>query len=301
MRSPGYYWWAFRREWRRGFLASWADHWLAPRIWRWQNPHAAEVPAAVPVHVLCGHEQVLLTAWMLASWHSHTGRNWVVRVHDDGTLTPEDVGNLCRISDQLHVITSAAADAAVAPHLANRPACAAYRGAHPLARKIIDVPLLSESRRFILLDSDVLFFRQPEEILQWVDDPTDDRCWFNEDVAESSNVTPFEAQERLGVTPVPRVNSGLCLLPAAVVDLDFCERALRDTALLNGHIWRVEQTLFALCAARHSRSALLPRAYEVSLGAAMQPGAIARHYVGAVRDRFWSEGVWKLAAQLSSR
>jgi hypothetical protein len=78
------------------------------------------------------------------------------------------------------------------------------------------------------------------------------------------------------------------------IDLDLCERALRETTILHGHVWLVEQTLFAICASARGRGGLLPPEYEVSVEKNARPGAVARHYVGAVRQRFYGEGMARL-------
>jgi hypothetical protein len=147
------------------------------------------------------------------------------------------------------------------------------------------------------LDTDVLFFSKPVDMLEWVDGKSGG-SWFNEDVAEASLVSPEEALAKWNVRLIRRVNSGVCLVEAGTVDLDFCEQVLRESGLLGGLLWRVEQTLFALCASRAGRGGLLPSTYEVSLGSRRAPEAICRHYVGAVRDRFYAEGVRELAGVL---
>ena len=124
------------------------------------------------------------------------------------------------------------------------------------------------------------------------------KCWFNEDVAESALISEAEARSELGVELWPRVNSGLCLMHRPALDLAFCEQALARTAILRGRVWRIEQTLFALCASRGGQGGLLPPKYEVSLGRGAAEGAVARHYVGAVRDRFYGEGLPRLAGVL---
>jgi nucleoside diphosphate kinase len=43
---------------------------------------------------------------------------------------------------------------------------------------------------------------------------------------------------------------------------------------------------------------LLPKRYEVSLGKRAAEDAVSRHYVGAVRDRFYGEGLKLLREQL---
>ena len=145
----------------------------------------------------------------------------------------------------------------------------------------------------MIFDSDLLFFNHPREILDWASVESDE-CWFNEDVRESSLISAREAQEELGVKIWPRVNSGLCLLNKTAIDYDLCDRALALTSIPRGHPWRIEQTLFMLCAAQHGKGGLLPRRYEVSLAKRASEDAVCRHYVGAVRDRFYAEGLKRL-------
>jgi hypothetical protein len=196
----------------------------------------------------------------------------------------------------LNVISRSEADATMRQALDPFPRCARYRARHPLGLKIFDMPRLALAERFLVFDSDVLFFKKPESVLAWVDSGARE-CWFNRDVADSSLITSDEAGA-LGVKLWPAVNSGLCLIARAAIDVAFCERALAETNMETGHVWRIEQTLFALCASRFGVGGLLPDAYEVSLNRAAAPGAIARHYVGAVRDRFFGEGIHRLAPVL---
>ena len=254
----------------------------------------------VPVHVLTGEKDWQLCAWMLASWFTFSEQTWRVVIHDDGTLSPSAKKTLGSIFKTARVIARADADLAMDKILRPLPFCHDYRAKHPLAQKIFDIPHFCDSERFIILDSDLLFYRYPSEIMQWVTGTTND-CWFNEDVAESSLITPQAAWEDLGVKLWPRVNSGLCLMQKSAIDLEFCERALGETSIMQGNTWRIEQTLMALCASRQVRGGLLPKTYEVSLSKDASSDAIMRHYVGAVRDRFYAEGLARLAPILLSK
>lgn len=292
--TPGRLLWMLRRDLRRGFRASYHYYVSRERILDWRFPYWALATHPVPIHVLTGEEDWLLAIWMLSSFFLTTKQNWQVFVHDDGTL-PSEVGEyFTRAFPSAKVVWREEADHAMEPLLEAYPACRQYRAKHPLALKIFDAAHLSPGPRFMLFDSDVLFFKRPEKILEWANGDTMD-CWFNRDVNDTTLITPEEAQSKLGIQHLWKsVNSGLCLLARKALDLDLCEKALSSTTVSSGHIWRIEQTLFAICASSFGKGGLLPETYEVSLHDTARPQCVARHYVGAVRDRFYGEGIERL-------
>ena len=295
--SPGRFWYLMQRDWRRGLDATWNDRVTSRRILGWRNPYADLAPEPIPVHVLTGSDDWLLACWMLASWFHTTQRNWRIIIHDDGNLPPEAKPAFVRMSPSVRGVSAAESDRSVLDALAAHPLCREYRLKHPLARKIFDIPSLTPAERFIILDSDVLFFRKPEAILGWCKDGAGE-CWFNEDVNESLPIPREEVREKLEIDVWRKVNSGLCLMDRKAINLDLCERALRETGLLAGHIWLVEQSLFAICASAHGRGGLLAPEYEVSLRKSARPDAVARHYVGAVRQRFYGDGIKRMKREL---
>jgi hypothetical protein len=295
--TPGGLWYQLRRDWKRGFPATWHERFTSRRILEWRNPYANEPPQEIPVHILTGSDDWLLACWMIASWFHTTQRNWRVIIHDDGHLPAEARPAFVKMAPGIRGVAAGEADRAVLDALSGHPACRNYRLAHPLARKIFDIPVLARGDRFIILDSDLLFFRKPEAILRWCDSGAGE-CWFNKDAQESLPIPREEAREKLGIDVWPRVNSGLCLLDRKAIDLDLCERALLETGLLKGHIWLVEQSLFAICASARGLGGLLPLEYEVTLEKKGRPDAVMRHYVGAVRQQFWGEGVARVKGEL---
>ena len=297
MISPGKAWWLLRRDAKRGFDATFHHYKTLPRIAEWSWPHWKEPRQSVPVHVLTGREDWQLAAWMLASWFEASELTWPVVIHDDGTLSAEARETLQKLFPSARIITRAEADAAVHRVLQAFPFCDDYRRAHPLALKLFDAPHFTEGDHYMTFDSDVLFFRYPREIVDWAQERPSE-CWFNEDVQEGALITAAEAREELGVRLWPRVNAGLGLIYKPAIDLDLIDSALAQTSILRGHIWRIEQTLYTLCASRHGRGGVLPRSYEVSLAKNGDEDAVCRHYVGAVRDRFFAEGLERLRHQL---
>jgi len=300
MISPGRLWSRLARDVKRGWDATYHDYRVRPRIKRWNWPFWNEAPMPVPVHVLTGRNDWQLCAWMLASFFHYTEQTWNVVIHDDGTLTEDIRNELARLFKTARIIPRLQADATLDRVLKPLPFSYEYRGMHPLAIKVFDMPYYCEADRLIILDTDVLFFNYPREIMDWVHGGASE-CWFSGGVSEASLISAEDAWEDLQVKLWPCVNTGLCLLPKAALDLDFCERALGETSILKGMLWRVEQTLFALCASRPSQSGrggMLPKTYEVSLGRNSADACIARHYVGTVRERFHGEGLKRLKGVL---
>jgi hypothetical protein len=295
--SFGRIWSLVRRDVKRGVVASYHDYNTLARIDEWSWPFWGEKPHTVPVHVLAGAQDWRLAAWMLASFFHATEIAWPVVVHDDGTLPKEGRETIGRLFTAARIILREEADAALNLKLKAFPFCEEFRRMHPLALKIFDMAHFATGDRFLAFDSNVLFFAPPREIREWADGVKKE-CWFNEDAAEGSLISAAEAREELGVKLWSRVNTGLCLLWKLAIDFDFCDRALAGTSILRGHLWRVEQTLLALCASRHGKGGLLPKRYEVSLRRNAAEDAISRNYIGAVRDRFYGEGIKRLREKL---
>jgi hypothetical protein len=185
--------------------------------------------------------------------------------------------------------------------LTKYPRCRDYRNRMPHGLKCFDIPEVCEDSKYLMIDPDVLFFRPPGEILNWAEDSSKRGCWFNRDFQEPSPISPAQAVAELGVPLWPCVNTGLCLLERQIVrNLDAMEAWLGHPALQNLKMqWRVEQTLLALCASQVGVGGLLPEEYEVSPSKNRMPSGISRHYVGCVRDRFYSEGILELHKQLN--
>jgi hypothetical protein len=293
MISPGRLWWLLKRDMKRGWSASYHDYKIRHLIQKWTWPFLNDAPMSVPVHILTGEKDWQLCTWMLASFFHYTEHTWNIVIHDDGTLTEEIRRDLAAMFKTARIIPRAQADATLDAVLKPLPFAYEYRGMHPLALKIFDMAYYCEAPRFIMLDSDVLFFNHPREIMDWAGSGANE-CWFNEDNEEASLLSEKDALEDLSVKLWPRVNSGIALITKEAIDFEFCDRVLGETSILKGQLWRVEQTLFAVCASRHGKGGLLPKTYEVSLNKHAAEDCIARHYVGPVRARFFGEGMKRL-------
>jgi hypothetical protein len=99
-------------------------------------------------------------------------------------------------------------------------------------------------------------------------------------------------KSRTGVDLIKRFNSGLGLIHKGSHRLDWIEEFLKLPGILEGHFWRIEQTLQALCSSRFGVE-LLPQTYDIRLSGGIN-NSPCRHYVGAIRHLFYSEGIRRL-------
>lgn len=232
------------------------------------------------------------------SFEHHTGRRWKFVIHDDGTVDEAAEAKIRKIFPDVLFVPRAEADERAAEYLSEHPKCREHRAKHNLFLKFFDFPAFASGERFIVLDSDAIFFRRPTEILEWVDSGAE-TCLYNEDTKEKYCIPRAQIQEGIGITMWPRFNSGLVLMPSAAVNLDWAERLLVTFEGTAHHPQFFEQTLYGLMASVWGRGGALPPTYEISWGYFRKRGAICRHYVGDFKhDLLYVEAAPLLAASV---
>jgi hypothetical protein len=295
--SLGRYWWHFNRERRRGLLGAWHYHRTLNRVLDLRLPKP-EADYGAAVHVVTGKEYWKLGLWMLASFFYTTNRSWPVIIHDDGSCTPSDLASISAVVPFATIVPRADADRRLHQQLEAFPKTRDLRSTFPLLLKLTDTTLLKSSPQCLVLDCDLLFFREPAEILTWSAAP--EHNLFLTDISDASAVPPAQINSLLGVNMLENLNSGLCALRPDFLDLELMERALTKTALIDApRRWTVEQTLFAILAGQRS-SKLLPSRYLVSSEKRAPKSTVMRHYIGKVRDSFYAEGLAAVASDVRS-
>jgi hypothetical protein len=282
-----------RSRLRGGLHASFYREVVRPRILR-TAPVVGLRDGHAEIHVLTSAQDWLDLIWGLKSFYRYSGRRYRLAIHDDGTLGAERIGALKEQFPEARIIDRAEADALVLPTLAGYPRCLEFRRSNHLAPKVFDFVHYLTSDRILLLDSDVLFFAEPTELLRRIEDPAYSKNSVNRDIASAYTVEPDTARAIAGVELGPQFNSGLGLIHRASLQLRWLEEFLGMPGII-GHFWRIEQTLFALSSYRFGCE-LLPTQYDVRLTGGIGDSP-SRHYVGAIRDRLYSEGLARLVRQ----
>ncbi len=111
--------------------------------------------------------------WSLLSFLNYSGLCPQIIIHDDGTIKPPSARILAARFNNLRVLFRSEADRMIdqrrdIPLVIKQ---ARQRG-HRVLAQLVDVILLSAGRKIMVMDSDVLFFKRPEEIIKFVNGQT---------------------------------------------------------------------------------------------------------------------------------
>jgi hypothetical protein len=241
------------------------------------------------IHVLTSKQDWLNLVWTLKSFYVASGRQYTLCIHDDGSLDDVALAQLARHFPLARLIRRADADRLMEKRLKRLPLSRRFRQTNLLAPKILDFLAFLESDRMAVFDSDLLFFDAPTAYLRCIENPDFRRNTFNADASDVYTVDASAARASLGHDLIPRVNSGLGLVHRDSFPPTWIEEFLALPGITEGHFWRVEQTLYALCSSRYGAE-LLPAEYTLSLDPGIN-GRPFRHYVGAIRHLMYSEGI----------
>lgn len=243
------------------------------------------------VRVLTWRRGWLDALWCLKSFFVHSEVDFPVVIHDGG-LEPWQYSELTAHFPNVRIISRKEADEKVEGELVRRglKRSLEYRRLNIATLKVWDFFLLSEADNVISLDSDIVFFERPTQLLN-----PSEKNLFNQDMQYAYSMDLDELEKELGVRPPPLINSGLSLVARESMNFEKIESWLENPKLFADK-WVTEQTLHALNSTVYGVD-LLPKQYFVSTKPGMPPDAICKHYPGFFRPLLYSEGMRTVWAQ----
>jgi hypothetical protein len=260
---------------------------------------ADKIDESIPlVYCLCGTRSVTEALWSLSSFYRFAEVDWPLTIHGDGSLTGEDVATLKRHFPNVCIVRRADADRVMQPILEKYPHCRALRQKHVFGLRLMDSEELSVARSRINIDTDVLFFRKPTELLEAAlahDEPN----VFNRENGAQGYALKGEALDEFTGRPVPaEINAGLSVLRKDTFPLADLEETLA-TGAKDWDSYLQEQTLTAVCSVRHAGDRgvrFLGERYQCNSQPQLVKGAAARHYYILARRLYYTQGLRKLVA-----
>jgi len=254
----------------------------------------AEGKQQLQVHFLTGSKywyQTLFCAWSLQV-------NSPVRItpviYDDGTLTSEHVGYISRAIPWTKVVWISSIESKLDQVLPIQrfPELRSRRLSYPHLRKLTDIHCSSEGWTLVL-DSDMLFYREPRFILEWLS-ASDMPCHMVDAMHSYGYSTAL--MESLVGGPIPQlVNVGFCGFKSSSIDWEKLEYWCSTLIAREGKHYYLEQALSAMLLANQSRKAAPQSEYVVlpSLDEGQKPTAVLHHYVAHSKRSYFQYG-WRL-------
>ena len=250
---------AVRSKYRHGLRTAYYRDKVRTRIVN-TPPVTNTVSKRCEIHTLTSASDWLNLLWALKSFYYHSGSDYSLCIHDDGTLTHAAAATLCQHFPKARFITRSEADRAVLPVLSQYQKSQELRTSNTLAIKLFDFAHFLEADRMLLIDSDILFFSRRAELIRRAEDSDYGLNTANRDVDSAYTVKPAAVAERLDSHSYPG-----SIRVWRFCSVHRCRTVGSETLHLPdviGYFWRIEQTLFALCSSRFGVE-LLPPDYNV--------------------------------------
>lgn len=250
-------------------------------------------PYPLPFTFLSGARYWHQTLFCIVSAQQHLERRIDATVFDDGSFTEALRAQMLRTVPWIRFVGIDQAEADLEARLpASRfPALRNRRLEYPHLRKLTDLHCASDGWKLVL-DSDMLFFRRPDAVLDWMAAPT--RPIFMQDVASAYGYSDRLLRELAGARVPDRVNVGLYAFDGARIDWDRIEHWCAQQIAREGPCYLQEQALVAMMLAGTDAAALPDRDYVVlpSLAEGRAQRAVLHHYV-AESKRSYYQHCWQ--------
>ncbi len=229
------------------------------------------------VHVLLGHRHVGMTLWCVKSLLHHSGRKYFVVLHEDGSLTEQDIATLKQHLINVRVVRKTEADELIRETIKHLPNCRDYRfspketsdhrgikyNMHIFALRLFDFNLLSNASKTMVLDCDVLFFAPPLEIMEWAEAPEDRNSLFSIEQYIPKRNSRYEVIGFEKKNPLPTdANAGLLCLDKRAYKLEFIEDWIAKNRELMDKVATFEQRAYNHLVQVKGGSSPLPDSYS---------------------------------------
>jgi len=242
------------------------------------KPLIAPKQYSFELHFLVCEKDFLRSFWALKSFFYYSNLSARLVIQDDGTLTEEMIELYKKHFPKCIVNTNN--DDELQEALTGYPMCQFFLGHHAISKKLFPPLLLSKTDYVMIMDSDILWFKQSNTITNCVKKGLPFYVDGGSDGAYVRNQKFM--QNKLGIYPADRVNTGIVgYQKSKFLDLEFIESAIQKLVYIpkefmleslgyNNGIdihsedinktlcwWVMEQTIYALLLGREPQRQVL--------------------------------------------
>ena len=284
---------AFTR-YRRGFFYIWMRYFVAQRILKFKG--VLEKPQTVDnlsMHMLFGKRDFVMALWSLASFYKHSKVIGNLYVHSDGSLDADNIKVIGKLFPSAKIID---AKNILHDHVE-------FFNAHPVlkkfrteyakfqSKKLLDPFLSSDKEYRLILDSDMLWFKNPSEIEEVVKNKKNSALMMSDGDGDFAYVT-FKDGSCLS-DEIAGFNSGVTLYRKEHFNLKEVEKYIGSIAYMETRF--TDQACYATVLRPHLN--MLPKDRYIIKGE-LHEGRVLRHYTSPSRAKFYILGLDRMYKDL---
>ena len=247
-----------------------------------------------PVYFLTGKKYIHQTLFCIRSLVQKSSANYHFVLIDDGSFDLPLIGRLKIQLPDATLVFSADIDKYLEINLpANLyPNIHRKRSIYPHLKKLTDIHILPGNSWKIVLDSDMLFWDEPKEILNWLENP--DRPIHMVDCTENYGYSN-RLMKKLAKAEMPRMlNVGIIGLNSGHIGWDLIEYWIGELENQEGASYYLEQALSAMLIVETPSVVLSAANYVVNppSGSITSGHDVLHHYVDVSKKVYFSSA-WK--------
>jgi len=279
---------------RQGFKYLRGKYKLAPKIILVNQPLEKPVTNTnLAIHLLSSHSDLVMLCWSLFSFYTNFQIVGKVYIHDDGTFTNRDYKVLTRLFPGAKILDTEKFLANHQDEISKYPSILEYRARQTsmiLRKKLIDPYFVGDESWKLILDSDVLWFKHPEEIEGAINSmqsksymmarPPGMPVRFIDGTMLSAELAKFNS----GIVLYKKLNFNLMRLSDYLNNVDFRDKK-------NTHF--IEQAGYASCL---DNLVELPE-HNYRVKGNLDEDTVAKHYTSPRRVQLFTEGLPKISEQ----
>ncbi|MGY4537050.1 hypothetical protein ACVW0P_001464 [Mucilaginibacter sp. UYNi724] len=257
-------------------------------------PPVISVNDGLPVYFLTGQNYLYQTLFCIRSLVLVSKKKFRFVLVDDGSF---DEALINRIKKQLpgaNIITKEL----IALNLQNvlpiekYPCLHHKRDVYPHIKKLTDIHTIPGSGWKLVLDSDMLFWHEPEELLNWLNNPLYPLHII--DCGEAYGYSKKLMEEVAGNTIKPLINVGAIGLNSDTIDWNDLERWVAALEHYEGTTYYLEQALSAMIIGEDNATELPAGRYIVNpdMATITAQNGVLHHYVDLSKEGYYKMA-WK--------
>jgi hypothetical protein len=282
---------------RQGITNMAIDYWSCRQMeaaaYQLPRPNLDATKETYNIYFLSGRKFWYQTCFCAYSLAQQADINVRPIIYDDGTLEQHYLDAILQVFPNTEILLISEIEAQLEQSLpiSRFPYLRERRISYPNLRKLTDIHAGSQGWKLVL-DSDMLFFRFPTFLVDWLKSPQQPCCMVDMETAYGYS---SELMCELAHHKIPeRINVGICGLNSSAIDWEQLEFWCRTMIEQEGTHYYQEQALVAMLLAQQS-SAIAPAIDYIVMpnyDEAIQPQAILHHYVSDSKPWYFRYG-WK--------